>query len=232
MNKRYAKYLLEKTISDYNKIAAKFSMTRQYLSSDILELKKYAANGDNILDLGCGNGRLSELFTDLDIEYTGSDDSGELVKIAKTRYPKHHFIETSPLILPFPDDTFDKVFCLAVFHHIPSTELRLEYLAEVRRILKKDALLILTVWDIWRKPGMFWQILKSGLFYPKLDLGDVFIPFKDGQGKIMANRYIHSYHDDELDKLFRESGFRVETIEFQKRGKNDNGNILIVGKKY
>ena len=51
----------------YNKIAKLFSKTRKFLWYDLEPLVKYTKNGDKILDLGCGNGRLYQLFSDLSI---------------------------------------------------------------------------------------------------------------------------------------------------------------------
>jgi ubiquinone/menaquinone biosynthesis C-methylase UbiE len=232
MNKKYANFLLHKTIDDYNKIATKFSMTRNYLSEDLYDMKKYAKSGAKILDLGCGNGRLSQLFDDMDVDYIGTDDSSGLLEIAKHKYPKAKFVSMKPMELPFEDAQFDLVYCLAVFHHIPSHELRTKYLEEVRRVLKPGGILVLTVWNMWKRPGMFWNIVKQGFFHPQLDLNDIFVPFKDQSGKIMANRYIHCFRDDSLEHHFMEAGFAQLKIEHQQRGKNpENGNILIVGKK-
>lgn len=232
MNREYAKYLLYKTTDEYNKIAEQFSSTRNYLSSDIIALKKYALEGDNILDLGCGNGRLTELFTGMKISYVGGDSSNELIKIARKRYPRHKFISLNPIELPFADATFDLVYCLSVFHHIPSTELRIQYLKEIRRVMKEKSLLVLTVWNLWKKNHPFWSIIRDGIFHPFLDLNDIFLPFKDQNGKVLAERYIHSFKKTELEKLFLEAGFNIHIIESQVRGrKEENENFLVVASK-
>ncbi len=232
MKKEYAEYLLNRTIEDYNSIAEQFSSTRNYLSNDIIALKSYAKDGDKILDVGCGNGRLTELFKDMKIKYTGVDNSNELIKIAKKRYPKSDFRLTNPLKFDFPDNSFDKIFCLSVFHHIPSTEFRVEYLKEIRRVLKPKGLLVLTVWNMWKKKGMVWQILRNGFFHWNLDLSDTFYPFKSGDKTIRANRYIHCFKVEELEKLFLQAGFEIVGIDNMKRGdRGDNENVLFLGEK-
>ncbi len=174
MDFHYAEYLLQKTKEDYNKIADDFSNKRSHPSDDIKVLAKYVSSGDKILDLGCGNGRLFELFRDKDIKYFGADISEKLIAIAKEKY--FHPLPSSPsergrikvgeatanfqvvdfLRLPFPNGYFDRAYCLSVFHHIPSKEFRLQFLREIKRVLKPNGLLILTVWNFWQG----WGILK------------------------------------------------------------------------
>lgn len=133
MEEKYAVQLLRKIKDDYDRIAEEFSQKRSYLSGDILELKKYAEEGDKILDLGCGNGRLFELFKGMKVSYVGADVSGNLLAAAKRKYPAADstgspladFQKIDFLSFPFPDGSFDKVYCLSVFHHIPSRDFRL-----------------------------------------------------------------------------------------------------------
>lgn len=232
MNRKYAEELLRKTTADYNKIAKEFSNTRNYLSPDLIELKKYAEPDDYILDLGCGNGRLSELFKDMKVRYLGGDSSSKLVEIARERYPDREFITLNPIKLDFTPDSFDKVFCLSVFHHIPSVEFRLVYLAEIYKVLRQGGYLILSVWNLWNRPNTFWKIIKSGIFHPKLDMNDTFFPFRDEEGKKLADRYIHCFKKNELEKLLLESGFEIDIIEIQKRGQRRvNENFLVIARK-
>ncbi|MFA5042340.1 MAG: methyltransferase domain-containing protein, partial [Candidatus Paceibacterota bacterium] len=75
MKEAYARYLLNKTQSDYNKIADQFAKTRKevWFGLDFLfqDLKK----GERILDLGCGNGRLYQIFKKKEVVYQGVDFS-------------------------------------------------------------------------------------------------------------------------------------------------------------
>lgn len=63
MKTETAQKILEKTKRDYEQLAEEFSNTRANLWFELQELAKYVKGGDKILDLGCGNGRLYELFS-------------------------------------------------------------------------------------------------------------------------------------------------------------------------
>ena len=97
-------------MSVYNNFAQEFSSTRQHLWDDLKPLAKYTRNGDKVLDLGCGNGRLYQLFTDKSIHYVGLDQSEELIKKAQEKFPEVDFSVGDMLELPFPDDRFDIIY--------------------------------------------------------------------------------------------------------------------------
>lgn len=230
MKRDYAQYLLKKTREDYNLIAEDFSSSRNTLWPELNVFGKYIENGDKVLDLGCGNGRLSELFKDKNIDYLGADNSEKLIKIAKAKYPNSRFQLADALNLPFPDNYFDKIISVAVLHHIPSEILRLKFLQEARRILKPGGLLILTVWDLWQSPKTFFLIIEFALLRifnrSKLDFKDVFIPW---QKKI--DRYIHCFTKGELKKIAEKVGMKVKETGTLKAKGARNYNTFIVAEK-
>ena len=83
-----SKDIIHKTRQDYNLIAPRFSGTRYDLWEELKPFKRLVKNGQNILDWGCGNGRLLFLFLDKNIKYFGLDQSEELLKIAKGKWAK------------------------------------------------------------------------------------------------------------------------------------------------
>jgi len=232
MKKKFAKKLLKKNRKDYDKLALLYQEKRSQLTPDILYLKKFAGKGDKILDLGCGYGRLNEIFKDLDIDYVGTDLSVSQIKLARETYPDKKFKTSKILSQPFKDDTFDKVFCLSVIHHIPSTDFKIKFLREIKRILKPDGKLVLTSWYVWYNPKIR-QTMKqlNNKTMKKLDKNDIILPFKDNQGKIIANRYIHCFEIKELKELIGKAGFNIELSKLLTRDrKGENKNILIVAK--
>ncbi len=234
MDINYARYLLQKSREDYNIIAEDFSAKRSYISDDMRILSEYASSGDGVLDLGCGNGRFFELLKDKNIKYVGADVSQNLVNIAKSRHPEAEFLTTDFLQLPFSDNSFDKIYCLSVFHHIPSKEFRLQFLVEAKRALKPGGILILSAWKIpWSEWKEGVNVLKFALLKltgkNKMDFGDILRPFKDSAGKTLTDRYFHCFSRRGLIKNFKKAGLRVEKSGILKRGRHEN--IYIIGKK-
>ncbi|MDD5621132.1 MAG: class I SAM-dependent methyltransferase [Candidatus Pacebacteria bacterium] len=232
MNLSYATSLLNKNKEDYNRIADSFDSKRGYIPKDFEYMQKFIKKNEKVLDLGCGNGRLAELIDD---EYLGADVSEELIRIAKEKYPDKRFIIlNNSLRFPFKNDEFDKVFCLSVFHHTPSKAFRKQLIQEIKRILKPGGILILTVWNLKgnkKTKEMLWKYsFKKIFFKSKLDFKDIFYPWKDSKGNILAERYVHVFSQRELKRLILKQRFKIlelKTIDRSLKG----SNILIVCQK-
>ncbi len=229
MDKEYAQYLLNKTKNDYNLISEDFSRTRWNIWAEFNIFRDYVENGDRVLDVGCGNGRLLELLKDKNINYTGSDVAEKLIDIAKRKYPQNKFSVSDARELPFPSNHFDKVFLIAVLHSIPSEEFRLQILKKIREVLKPGGLLILTVWDVWRKEAM--MLLLKYFFLrligkSKLDYKDVFVPWAD-----KTNRYYHFFTKKELNGLILKAGFKIKKTGVAKNETRKRSNIYLVAEK-
>ncbi|MEZ9234649.1 MULTISPECIES: 23S rRNA (guanine(745)-N(1))-methyltransferase [Shewanella] len=112
----------------------------QKLSDRVNELAiEYAANAENILDIGCGEGyyshRLFEAMAhtrEVDCVLQGLDISKSAIKYAAKRYPDLHFCVASAYEMPFEDGLFD----LAMRIYAPSK------LDELQRVIKKGGILI------------------------------------------------------------------------------------------
>ncbi len=221
--------------SGYNLIAEDFSSKRGNLWPELLLFKKYVKREDRVLDVGCGNGRLAALFKNMDVSYVGVDNSEELIRIARKRTknikdPRVEFVRGSGTALPFDEGSFNVVFSVATLHHIPSSKFRLKFLKEAKRVLKKEGVLIVTVWNLWRV-----KFLKYHLKYfllkltgeVKLDRGDIFYPWKNSKGEVVMERYLHCFRKKELVSLAKRADFKVEEAGFTEAGRN----IYLVARK-
>lgn len=108
------------------------------------ELKRFPKDANRrtwrALEIGCGPGRLMKPLSRHFGEIHGVDVSDEMIRLARQRLahiPHAHVHATNGASLAqFADSSFDFVYSYAVFQHIPSRDVVLEYMREVRRVLK------------------------------------------------------------------------------------------------
>jgi SAM-dependent methyltransferase len=226
----YQKILFE-TEAGYDRIAEKFSQTRKHFWGDLEFLSDYVHDGDQVLDFGCGNGRLLEIIGRKEIDYSGVDVSQKLIDLAQAKYPDRA-AKFSKIpgqgSLPFTDDFFNTIFSIAVFHHLPGQDVRAEVVRELYRILKPEGMVIVTVWNLWQRkylPNLAKNWLVKSVGLNRLDWNDCRIAFKNNKGEVF-HRYHHAYCERELCELFLAAGFKIERIETVS-----GRNIVLVAKK-
>jgi ubiquinone/menaquinone biosynthesis C-methylase UbiE len=98
--------------------------------------------GDRVLDLGCGAGALTGELARSGARVTGADVARAAVERARRARPELEFT-VIPLDgpLPFPDVSFDVVWCSEVIEHVADTA---RWLSEVRRVLVPGGRLLVT----------------------------------------------------------------------------------------
>lgn len=233
MKKDFAEYLIKEGERNYDIIALDYARTRRYNSQDLIELAKLARPGEKVLDLGCANGRMFELFAPNSVEYWGADISRNLIEIAKKQYPAGHFEVADVLNLPFPDNTFDKVYFISVLHHIPSGEFRQKCFEEIERVMKPGGKMILRVWDLLRinkgrKLLLKYTVLKL-IGRTKVDFFDLMMPWNDFKRAQKGERFFHLFRSGELEKLAKRSGMNPEKA--WRGGKDNLANIYLIAEK-
>jgi len=195
--------LEDKHVRDvYMKIASHFSHTRREDRWTWIEsfLDQYP-EPNKVCDIGCGSGRnmRSNCF--------GVDNCPNFIKICQD---KNLPVKLSEMInLELEDESFDAVICIAAFHHLDNEEKRLQALKEMKRILKPDGRILLSVWSI-NQP----EKTKKQFAY-----GDNLVPWNN-HGKIYE-RYYYIFRIDEIKNLFQKVGLTL--ID------NDNGHIWEYG---
>ncbi|MEK7524139.1 MAG: class I SAM-dependent methyltransferase [Patescibacteria group bacterium] len=207
--------ILKKVKNAYNSIAQEFSDKRYRAWPEfeifLKKLKKhFGSQPIHLLDIGCGNGRVANFLKDEPVHYMGLDNSRALLKIAKQKSPQAKFKLGDILKLPFPAQKFDVVWSIAVLHHLPTEKLQLQSLQEVRRVLKKDGMFMLTVWDLW-------QPKYQSLIDPKTH--DAWIPWGNQQHKSGDFRSTSSGLVGPERVLAKEGG-RVSRLRDRARGGN------------
>ena len=149
-----------------------------------------------ILDLGSGTGRNFVRGR----EYIAVDISENMIKHAKNAARRKGIsingIMADATALPFPDNYFDSVVCVAVIHCIESE--RQKAVNEMQRIMKKGGRALIMVWN--RRQPKF-------LFLKK----QIYEPWRTG-GKTYL-RYYHLYSAAELRKELESAGFKIISIK-------------------
>lgn len=209
---------LEQThvIDAYNKIASLFDKTRVFTWPKTKEFLDQIVHNDTqevikVADIGCGNGRNIKYLIDEGcisptFDLRGCDASEEFVKICK--YKKMNVIHGNITNLPYDDNTFDFVFCVAVIHHLSTLELRKKAVEELIRITKKGGKILIQVWAQHQKYGKATYAEQ-----------DVMIPWRQGKTS-MADRYYHLFLDFELVELCMANSINIleEYIEHDNYG--------------
>lgn len=121
----------DKIARDYeNSFDGKYTLPfNQYLSGHV-PLK----DGDRILDVACGNGRLLKMLAKkAKVEAFGIDISDEMVKAAQEANREITFYVSEADKTPFEDNFFDAITVSCAFHHFVRPD---AFLKEAHRILK------------------------------------------------------------------------------------------------
>jgi demethylmenaquinone methyltransferase/2-methoxy-6-polyprenyl-1,4-benzoquinol methylase len=110
------------------------------------ELERLIARFDpaRTLDVACGTGFLTRYLPG---EVTGLDQSDAMLAVAREQAPQAEYVQGDAFALPFPDDSFDRLFTGHFYGHLEPTE-RDVFLGEARRVADE-----LVVADAARRPG-------------------------------------------------------------------------------
>lgn len=216
----------------YDEIGSHFSRTRQKTygksgSSNWIVTDAYLGNlkpGQNVLDVGCGNGKLVSGLGK-GVEYTGTDFSKTLLSEAQKLHPNYDFrygnaVESSHWA---GLDKYNAIFCVAVLHHLPYKGQHLFVLKEAKKHLKKDGFIFISVWNL--KQAKFDQNHANSFELKKTDPNWVEIPYIQDlpERRQEWKRFCYSFDIQTLEELVNESELRVEEIFYADRdGKNSD----------
>ncbi len=136
----------------YESIAEEFSRTRSRAWREVEEfLERSGGEGTLLLDAGCGNGRHMAIASRMGVRCVGVDISRNLIKLAKINIKCYSSLCSlclgDVISLPFGEDVFDLVLCIAVLHHIPDDKSRINAIKEIFRVLKPGGKLLVSVWS-------------------------------------------------------------------------------------
>lgn len=224
----------------YTEHGRDFSETRARLQPGVLRLLDTLNEHEAILDLGCGNAELARSLSRRGHHgsYLGLDFSVPLLNEAEREafaFPVR-FLEADITGFPWVEaqistgDKWSLVTALAVLHHIPGRDRRLNIVKKVHELLEKDGLFIHSNWQFLNSPRLKARIQpweSIGLKPDEVDSNDYLLDWKRGSTGL---RYVHHFDEHELAELAQAGGFEiVET--FHSDGENGKLGLYQIWKK-
>lgn len=192
----------------YNNISAEFDRSRYSPWPSVKDFVNSLDPNSYLLDAGCGNGKNMQIRDDL--KCIGCDASNSFVDICKSKGLS--VINANIKQLPFLDNIFDAVICIAVIHHIFEEKHRIVAINELVRVLKPKGKLLFQVWTREQ------QLTKKFIPIENSD-NDFFVTWK-GDNK----RYYHLFPEDEIINLIKNiNGIKLLKKEYEK----DNWVIIL-----
>lgn len=194
----------------YEQIAGHFSNTRRNTWPWITEFITSFPKDSTLYDIGCGNGRN---MMESGYNFIGIDNCDSFLNICRERGLDVRFGDMTEL--PFKDDEqANALIVIASFHHLSTVDRRIKALSEMKRVIKDDGKILLSVWSKEQPP-------KSK---NKFEYGDNVVNWTSNNN--VFERYYYIFQLDEIKELFERVGLKIVKYDW------DYGNhIFILEKK-
>lgn len=200
-----------------------------------------------VLDVGCGNGRLAWLLArrGREFAYTGVDGEAQLLESARENTQSLAHVSCRWVLADLAeadwytgwhtgvgDGTalYDWVFCLATLQHLPGFAMRARLVADLARMAGPDGWIALSAWQFLTSERLAsrqieWDVV--GIDPACVEPGDALLPWKQER---YAVRYVHQIDLAEMHALARHAGLTVERT-FWADGREGNLNLYALLRK-
>ena len=187
----------------YESIADHFDSTRYNKWKGVMDFLQTISPGTKLLDAGCGNGKYLSVRKDCEVHRC--DTCPTLIDIATKKHVDAQIILANIKELPYNDNAFDAIICVAVLHHLTTDESRCLALNSLLRVVKPGGKIFLTVWALEaRKPK--WRNIGGT---------DYMVPWNHIDGTIYE-RFYHLFSEEEIVNLITKPSVLIEQIQFEK----------------
>lgn len=155
-----------------------------------LQLKK----DSTILDLGCGNGYITNYLCSLGLNAIGIDFSSKMISIAKKRFPKLNFLleDFANIESHFEENSVDGLISIYSLYFVPKEQLD-EVLKSLSKVLKKG--------------GKFLLITEKG------DGEDYITTPLMSENGVENKLYVNYYKKDKLEEILISNNFSIDYIK-------------------
>jgi SAM-dependent methyltransferase len=175
----------------------------------------------DVLDFGCGCGRVTRYFSDFRGTVAGSDVSGDAIAWCRSNLGFARF-EVNGLAPPlaFDDGSFDLVYALSVFTHL-TEDLQLAWRDELRRVLRPGGRLLITT--------------HGRSYVPRLDAGER-ARFDAGElvvrwGEVVGSNLCSAYHPESYLRETFADGFAFLELEPEGARGNPTQDLVLLQKQ-
>ncbi len=212
--------LLDLNRSFYEGFARSFADSRSISQASLMRVLSPIADGSQVLDVGCGDGRAARALDRLGrrIAYVGIDASPSLVALARERAKVLTRVAATFTLLDVTMSdwparlgrrTFDYVLALALLHHIPGHDLRVRLVRQMADLLGPRGTLIISTWQFLRSERLRRKIVPwaaIGLQESQVEPGDYLLDWRRGGYGL---RYCHLINEADLIGLCRTAGLSL-----------------------
>jgi len=182
----------------YDKIATEFDVTRVRIWGSVKKFLDSLSSDSLNLDNGCGNGK--NMLYRPELKFKGNDISKEQVRICQNK--GLDVVESTMTSLPFKNEEFDNIICIASYHHLDNDTDRQKALDEMYRCLKPGGRILITVWAMEQFEGSTFHFTKR----------DEQVAWKSKDGNIYY-RYYHIYNKGDIEEEVTRLEPRFKIVE-------------------
>lgn len=172
--------------------------------SEFMNISGSDLRDKEILEVGCGDGRLSVRFADIAKRLVALDPNEDKLKKARERLQYHHpkvqFVVGEGERLPFPDQSFDVIFYSLSFHHLPLGR-QYDAILEAKRVLRRKGKLLI------------YEPIAAG------QVQSLFLLFEDELNKLME--VYKTVQKSESERVFHSIKMKEFLINWRFDGAND-----------
>lgn len=114
-------------------------------------IKRHFTNREmEVLDIGCGSGRVSRELNTRGFDVTGVDISNKLIQGASSYFPEIEFLISDAANLPFSDNSFKYIiFAYNGIDYMTPEHRRKEAFQEIHRVLHPSGVFVFSSHNIW-----------------------------------------------------------------------------------